>query len=43
MNQDTMSLDGKNILSCQRGHMSNFHLPHINYTLYSVLCQLEYH
>jgi len=42
MNQDTMSLDGKNILSYQRGHMNNFHLLHINYTLYSLLCQLEY-
>jgi len=36
MNQDTMSLDGKNILSYQRGHISNFHLPHINYTLYTL-------
>jgi len=36
MNQDTMSLDGKNIFSYQRGHMNNFHLLHINYTLYSL-------
>jgi len=42
MNEDTMSLDGKNIFSYQRGDMSNFHLPHINYILYSLLCQLEY-